>query len=142
MSAKTPGFTVRIKLVDLNRTERPGKRETPRSAAGAISALVGSGGERSLRPKTAETEACQTFHSTGEVCLNTGRLIPPSQFEDHLEECLLCSNRVELQLDFIETLQVAIYQRNAKPNSDKVRGAMLISTPEMNFAVCGEIELY
>jgi len=72
--------------------------------------------------------------------MNNGTAVHHADFENHIEECTTCSNRVELQLDFIETLELAIYQRQASPDSPKVRGALLVSAPQMNFAICGELD--
>jgi hypothetical protein len=132
---------VRIKLVDLNHTGYP-QSPSPRSSTEHVSALVGSSTERPNRPFFSSRKSSHKVdYAQGEICTATGNHIHPADFENHIETCITCSNRVELQLDFMETLEVAIYQRRADPASERVRGAMLISTPELNFAVCGEIEL-
>ncbi len=142
MSDRYPNLTVRIKLVDLKHSGSSSKLPASPSSVEHVSAVVGSTPERSVRPQATEAEVSgKNGYATGEICINTGMLIATANFENHIEECELCSNRVDLQLDFIETLEVAIYQRLAEPKSEKVRGAMLISTPELNFAVCGEIEI-
>jgi len=69
------------------------------------------------------------------------RNVPFADFENHIETCRECANRVDLQLDFIETLEVAMYQRRAEPESSRIRGALLISAPKLNFAICGEVDI-
>jgi hypothetical protein len=47
---------------------------------------------------------------------------------------------VELQLDFIEAVEGAVLEHRCDPASERIHGALLIDAPELNFAVCGEIE--
>jgi hypothetical protein len=72
--------------------------------------------------------------------VHSGLRIALSDFESHIEECIVCGNRVELQLDFIQTLETAVFQRRGDPDSEKIHGALLIGAPKLNFAICGEIE--
>jgi len=142
MNDRSSNLTVRIKLVDLNHIGFTSKSPSRRSSSEQVSALVGSTAERTSRPlASGKRSTSNSEYATGEICLLSGGIIPSCDFENHIEECSICANRVELQLDFMETLEVAIYQRQADPKTGGVRGAMLISTPELNFAVCGEIEL-
>jgi hypothetical protein len=132
---------VRIKLVNLNNTGLPSRTPSSRTLAEPVSALVGS--TTNLPVRTPSVDDHYSSHGDGhqgEICVKTGATVPHAEFENHIEQCTLCSNRVELQLDFIETLEAAMYQRFSSPGAPKVKGAMLISSPEMNFAVCGELD--
>jgi hypothetical protein len=77
----------------------------------------------------------------GEVCMKDQQTVAFADFENHIETCAVCASRVDLQLDFIETLEVAMFQRQAEPESSKIHGALLISAPKLNFAICGEIDI-
>jgi hypothetical protein len=140
-------LTVRIKLVDLNHaghnSKTPSKRtageHASRERVGAIPALTADRASRSHPSETRSPKIEDQSHV--EICMLTGHRIPVADFETHIETCTICANRVELQLDFMEALETAVYQRRAEPESQKVCGAMLISAPELNFAVCGEVEI-
>jgi hypothetical protein len=131
---------VRVKLVDLNHGGCPAL--TPRNSSKILSAAVGSAAERPsrLRPDNLEMVG-QAENWTGELCLRTGENIPYREFESHIESCKVCSNRVELQLDFIETLEASMYQRQAERHGKRMRGALLVSSPKLNFAICGEVDI-
>lgn len=141
------GLTIRVKLVDLNHSrhfagERAKRGSVEQVSEECLSAIVGLRGERSGRSVPSGPEISSSIDtSAGEICMLTGARIPSAEFENHIELCSICANRVELQLDFMEALETAVYQRKAEPESGKVRGAMLISAPELNFAVCGELEI-
>lgn len=141
MNERSPRLTVRIKLVDLNHTGLQSRTPPSRTLPEPVSALVGSSSDRPARSQPVD-DLCSTHNDghLGEICVKTGATVTHAEFENHLEVCTLCSNRVELQLDFIETLEAAMYQRFSSPGVPKVKGAMLISSPEMNFAVCGELD--
>jgi hypothetical protein len=142
MNERSPSVTVRIKLVDLNCGGSPSHKPSPRSSSAPVSALVGASKDRALQLQPIGIErALAAEQSLGEICLRTGQAVQHADFEQHIEECVVCGNRVELQLDFIETLELAMYQRRSEPESQKVRGALLISAPKLNFAVCGEIDI-
>jgi hypothetical protein len=141
----TLGLTVRIKLVDLNHTGKLPKTTARRKAAEHASkervrAIVGLAVER-VACSAGTQPPTQSDFSNVEICMLTRDRVPHAEFETHIETCTICANRVDLQLDFMEALGMAVYQRNAEPGSQKVRGAMLISAPELNFAVCGELEI-
>jgi hypothetical protein len=136
---KTLGLRVRVKLVDLDNSRKAGPAE--RVLKERMASTVGSGGERATVSQATETETeGRAAQCGGEICMHTGDRIPFSDFDAHVDECEACSNRVELQLDFIQTLEAAVFQRNCDPDSDKIHGALLIGAPKLNFAVCGEIE--
>jgi hypothetical protein len=142
MNDRSPSLTVRVKLVNLNHSGCPALTSPPRSASASVPALVGSGAERSSRLHTADVGPNVPLEKpSGEICLHTGECVPYHEFESHIETCKVCSNRVELQLDFIETLEASMYQRQAERNSPKMRGALLISSPKLNFAICGEVDI-
>lgn len=142
----TLAMTIRVKLVDLNHTGIS-PTETNGTTAKHVSkeclgAVVGLAAEKLDRAFSSESQrVSDSDYTTSEVCMLTGSRIPVADFETHIETCSICANRVELQLDFMETLEVAVYQRRATTDSPKIRGAMLISAPELNFAVCGELEV-
>jgi hypothetical protein len=79
--------------------------------------------------------------SRSEICMHSEEKIAAEAFEEHIELCCSCCNRVELQLDFMECLEAAVYQRLSEPDSRKVHGALMVSVPEFNFAICGELEV-
>ena len=141
----TLGLTVRIKLVDLNRTGNSSsnlRSDAQQVSKECLSAFVGRISDKGSRPASwNSTHSKPAGYPSTEICMLTGERIPAVDFETHIETCSICANRVELQLDFMESLEVAVYQRRADPDSQKVRGAMLISAPELNFAVCGEMEI-
>ena len=141
MNERSPRLTVRIKMVNLNHAGLPSRTPSSRTLAEPVSALVGS--STNLPARTSSVDDQYSNHGEGhwgEICVKTGETVPHADFENHIDGCILCSNRVELQLDFIETLESAMYQRFSSPGAPKVKGAMLISSPEMNFAVCGELD--
>lgn len=139
------GLTVRIKMVDLNHisaSSATGKTASSQTSTECIGVIAAMRGDKAVRPAPRELRHLSSHdHSNVEICMLNGERIPFSEFESHIETCPICANRVELQLDFMETLEVAVYQRAAEPASAKVRGAMLVSAPELNFAVCGELEI-
>jgi hypothetical protein len=143
---RTLGLTVRVKLVDLNHTGNPSDASPKVRSAEHLSrersgSIVGIIAERPGRNQSVEAEPAKSAGiSGGEICMLSGARIASADFESHIEECPVCANRVDLQLDFMNTLEVAVYQRRAEPDSQKVHGAMLVSAPELNFAICGEIE--
>lgn len=89
---------------------------------------------------TAKQLAGSAAKAYREICMASGKSVATADFESHIESCQVCASRVELQLDFIKTLEAAVYQRHGQPESEKIKGALLIGAPELNFAVCGEIE--
>jgi hypothetical protein len=141
------GLIVRVKLVDLNHSSQRSRERAKRGSLEQVSeeclsAIVGLRGERSGRSVPTGPEILSPIDtSAGEICMLTGVRVRSAEFENHIESCSICANRVELQLDFMEALEIAVCQRKAEPASEKVRGAMLISSPELNFAVCGELEI-
>jgi hypothetical protein len=139
------GLTVRVKLLDLNHCEHssdlPAQTRAERVAKERAGSIIGVIGE--WPSLNSPSEAGRKFDSTNvwsEICMLSGKRIARADFENHIEECPVCANRVDLQLDFVNTLEVAVYQRQAEPDSPKVHGAMLVSAPALNFAICGEIE--
>lgn len=142
MNERVPLLAVRIKLVDLNRSGYPTK-SIPLPGSGASATVMVGTKSQNYRPcqtKVASSKQSEE-RSAGEICMKTGSLIESSNFEDHIETCPACASRVDLQLGFIDTLEAAIYQRKINPDSGKIGGAMMISAPELNFAICGELEL-
>jgi hypothetical protein len=136
---KSLGLRVRVKFVDLDNTCKVGPVE--RVSRERMASVVGLGGERALIGQATETETHRsTAECGGEICMHTGARISLADFDAHVDECQVCANRVELQLDFIQTLEAAVFQRNGDPDSEKIHGALLIGAPKLNFAVCGEIE--
>ena len=131
-------LTVRVKLVNLSFNNRASERRSKATSAEQV-AIVGMVGERSSRRRPSDFTKYPEPGNT-EICMYSGARIAQGEFETHIEECNVCANRVELQLDFMETLEAAIYLRKAQPAARKVHGAMLISAPELNFAICGEVE--
>jgi hypothetical protein len=103
--------------------------------------LVGSTPERHPDSSPVGLEAgVSVDNPAGEICMKDRQTVEFAEFENHIEKCSVCASRVDLQLDFIETLEVAMYQRRAEPKSSRIRGALLISAPKLNFAICGEID--
>jgi len=142
MNDRFPRLTVRVKLVDLNHFESGSRTTSPRGSGNTVSALVGSPAERASNVRNVGVEAEISVQAPlGEICMKDKQTVAFADFENHLETCMECSNRVDLQLDFIETLEVAMYQRRAEHESSKIHGALLISAPKLNFAICGEIDI-
>jgi hypothetical protein len=147
MNDRFSRLTVRVKLVDLNHNGGPSRTSTPRGSGHSVSALVGSSTEQPGRLRAVGIEAGISIDppladsQAGEICMKDQRTVPFADFENHIETCQECANRVDLQLDFIETLEVAMFQRQAEPESSKIHGALLISAPKLNFAICGEIDI-
>jgi hypothetical protein len=136
------GITVRVKTVNLRPSGFAGRdRSKPALAEGFLGTLASNSkehGGRRVRPEVEQAEAPERRRS--EICMKTQRRIPAEDFESHIEHCVTCSNRVELQLDFMDTLAVAVHQRRDQPKREKMQGALLVSAPVCNFAICGEIE--
>ena len=123
-------------------SDRPSHtRSAERLSAERSGKIAGIIGERVSQARSGESGAADCVDLPGgEICIYSGERIPAGEFESHIEDCNVCANRVELQLDFMETLELAVYQRKSEPWASRVHGAMLVSAPELNFAVCGEIE--
>jgi hypothetical protein len=139
-------FTVRVKFLDLNQalagTEISSLHDHSEERLGA--ALLSQGGKRSgsaARAEVRNSESSLPFEPRSEICIDTQEKLAPSAFEEHIELCRACSNRVELQLDFTECLEAAVYQRCNEPESHKIHGALMVSAPLCNFAICGELEV-
>ncbi len=133
------GLRVRIKTVDLDHCRsgcatRNGSKEQAASIATLSSECKGP-----IRLTGTEISG-PAKKTNSEICMDSGKRVSCSDFESHIEECKVCASRVELQLDFIETLEAAVCQRIGEPESEKIKGALLIGAPELNFAVCGEID--
>jgi hypothetical protein len=136
-------LTIRIKF--LNLAGMPASVEgiaAEDSVDERLGALIAQGGKNVIRKTGANTELAGSMSALnpGEICMQTSQRLTPGGFEEHIEACSVCASRVELQLDFMECLEAAIYQRRAEPETEKVRGALMVSAPELNFAVCGEID--
>ena len=129
---------IRVKLINLSGTLESAIDRVSKSQFNSVAAIMG---ERAGRHNPVEAGLAEELQPAAEeICMASGSKIATLDFENHIEDCKVCANRVELQLDFMETLELAVYQRRAQPESQKVHGAMLVSAPTLNFAVCGEIE--
>lgn len=133
------GLRVRVKTVDLDHaaeasSAQPGKIKRVTSIASLHSER--KGGYRAIETPSSERVA----KNQAEICMASGEPVTLADFESHIENCKVCGSRVELQLDFIATLEAAVYQRCGQPESEKIKGALLIGAPELNFAVCGELD--
>jgi hypothetical protein len=135
------GITVRVKMVNLNPVvARAGQAERQTPAEGCLGAMAGHTTEKGRR-RASEAGMAAVADGRYEVCIQSQRRIPNAEFENHIEHCEACSNRVELQLDFMDTLEAAVFHRHNQPNAQRFHGALLVSAPALNFAVCGEIEV-
>lgn len=133
------GLRVRVKLVNLDNTVKVSSAE--RVSTERLASIVGIGSDRTSHSWIGETSAEKSAVPVeGEICMHSGERVPFEEFELHIENCTVCANRVELQLDFIQTVEGAVFQRYCDPDSERIHGALLIGAPKLNFAVCGEIE--
>lgn len=132
------GLRVRVKLVDLYGTVTCTEKSVSVERVASVLAIMGQSlgaGE----PPSAKAHG-EEWRPHPEVCMSSGEKVPAASYERHVEQCRVCANRVELQVDFVENLELAVYQRQSAPMREKVHGAMLVSAPALNFAICGEIE--
>jgi len=140
-------LTVRVKVLDLNQalSGKPGISNNDYSSERLGAALLSHGGTRRTGPvDQAEVRECEEplpFEPRSEICMHSEEKVAADAFEEHIELCCSCCNRVELQLDFMECLEAAVHQRLSEPESRKIHGALLVSAPEFNFAICGELEV-
>ncbi len=140
-------LTVRVKLLDLNQAlasvNDPARNDHSTERLGA--ALLSHGGAKRLGPadhtEVRQSEEPLPFEARSEICMHSEEKVAADAFEEHIELCCSCCNRVELQLDFMECLETAVYQRLNEPESRKLHGALMVSAPEFNFAICGELEV-
>ncbi len=133
------GLRVRVKVVDLDDLARSGSAE--HVPAGRKPSVPGIGVDKMTHTWATEGPSGRLADdAVGEICMHSGARIALEDFERHTEECAVCANRVELQLDFIETVEEAVFQHHCQPDSERIHGALLIGAPKLNFAVCGEID--
>ncbi len=133
------GLRVRVKLVDLDNMA--GSSSTERVPMERKASVSGIRASKLTVSRSAETRADgPEADAACEICMHSGARIALQDFERHTEECAVCRNRVELQLDFIEAVEGAVLEHRCDPASERIHGALLIDAPELNFAVCGEIE--
>jgi hypothetical protein len=141
------GLTVRVKVLDLNQALAGNQRTSRSDYSGERlgAALLSHGGARRSGPvdqvDVSECEESLPAEPRSEICMHSQEKIAADAFEEHIELCCSCCNRVELQLDFMECLETAVYQRLSDPESRKIHGALMVSAPEFNFAICGELEI-
>jgi hypothetical protein len=137
------GSTIRVKFLNLAGVRASVEEIAAEDSVDErLGALIAQGGKNVIRKSGGNTELAGAMSAVnpGEICMQTSQRLTPGHFEEHIEGCTVCASRVELQLDFMECLEAAIYQRRAEPQTEKLHGALMISAPELNFAVCGEID--
>ncbi len=140
-------MTVRVKFLGLNQSlsgsELPSRSDHSSERLGA--ALLSHGGAKRSGPadraELIKFDESLSVEPRFEICMHSQEKVAADAFEEHIELCCSCCNRVELQLDFMECLEAAVYQRLSEPESRKIHGALMVSAPEFNFAICGELEI-
>jgi hypothetical protein len=140
-------LTVRVKFLDLHqalaRTDNSSRNDYSTERLGTALLRHGSA-RRSGSVDQAEVRECEESlpaEPRSEICMHSQEKVPAEAFEEHIELCCSCCNRVELQLDFMECLEAAVYQRLSESEARKLHGALMVSAPEVNFAICGELEV-
>jgi hypothetical protein len=147
-------LTVRVKFLNLNQAQVPsdGSSRNQTAEENRLDALLAQPGKRH-RPSTTSEQVAKTKperrhagssvprKSRPEPCLQKYGKTTAGSFEEHIETCQVCANRVALQLDFMACLETAVYQRLSEPKSERIHGALMISAPKLNFAICGELEV-